>query len=382
MMKSMRRQSASTGGKRPLCIGQYEILAHIATGGMGAVYKALDIENQRPVALKILAAEMASKPSVVERFKREGRSAAKLKHENVVALYESGEFNGTHFLAYEFVDGRDLHDYIARRRQLGLKEARHILIQAAKALSHAHAKQIVHRDIKPSNFLIAKDKDGRILVKLTDLGLARQVNDYEFRVTTPDATIGTVDYLSPEQALNSGMADIRSDIYSLGCTFYHMLAGKCPFPTGNLVERLLQHRESEPPDVRVLNPAVPEPVVTIIRKMMAKKPDDRYQTPEELLEDLINAANFPSSPGSSARRRSARSDAKEKKPRKKRAEPAEPPVPRTDESARRDKTLEDDRPGSEPQSENKSRFRDPPSEEPETKQKKSWLPGWWPWKGE
>jgi serine/threonine-protein kinase len=282
----MRQESASKGGKRPVRIGKYEVIAHIATGGMGAVYKAIDTDLQRPVALKILSAEMAARPNMVERFKREGISAARLRHENIVAIHECGEWGGTLFLALEFVDGNDLHDYIARRGRLEVEEARQILTQAAAALDHAHRNNIVHRDIKPSNFLITKGEDGRLLVKLTDLGLARQVNDDEFRVTKADSTIGTVDYMSPEQAQDSGSADIRSDIYSLGCTFYHMLSGKCPFPTGTLVERVLKHREAEPPDIRTLNPAVPAPVVEILGKMLAKRPEDRFQTPLELLQAL------------------------------------------------------------------------------------------------
>src|SRR4029077_669235 len=126
------------GGKRPVRIGKYEVLAHIATGGMGAVYTALDTDLKRVVALKILSPEMAAKPNMVERFKREGRSAAKLRHENIVAIYECGEWGETHFLALEYVNGNDLHDYIARRGRLDGEEARHILIQAARALDHAY----------------------------------------------------------------------------------------------------------------------------------------------------------------------------------------------------------------------------------------------------
>src|SRR5437762_13213288 len=154
----MAQESTSKGGKRPLRIGKYEVIAHIATGGMGAVYKALDTDLNRLVALKVLSPEMAAKPNMVERFKREGISAARLRHENIVAIHECGAWGDTHFLALEFVDGNDLHDYIARRGRLGAEEARHILIQAARALEHAHRQNIVHRDIKPANFLITADE--------------------------------------------------------------------------------------------------------------------------------------------------------------------------------------------------------------------------------
>src|SRR5262249_38939766 len=145
--------------------------------------------------------------------------------------------------------------------------------------------RVVHRDIKPSNVLL-KEERGRLLAKLTDLGLALAVNEDEFRLTKMHNTVGTVDYMSPEQARDSGSADIRSDIYSLGCTFYHMLAGRAPFAEGGLTERLLKHVQEEPPDIRSFNSAVPAPLTWLIRRMMAKRPADRYQTPSELLADL------------------------------------------------------------------------------------------------
>src|SRR5262245_12949337 len=252
--------------KRTLRIGKYEVLAHIATGGMGAVYRALDTALGRTVALKILSAGMAEKPVMLKRFRREAQNAAQLQHENIVAIYDVGAFNGTHFLALEYVEGlvlengkkcNDLHDYIARKGKLNPEEARQILIQAAKALDHAHRKNIVHRDIKPSNFLVTRH-NAQIQVKLTDMGLSREVNDEDFRITNKGMTVGTVDYISPEQAKNSRAADIRSDIYSLGCTYYHMLSGKAPFPQGSLAERIFQHIETDAPDIRTLNAEVGE----------------------------------------------------------------------------------------------------------------------------
>jgi hypothetical protein len=280
----MASESASAG-RRPLRIGKYEVQRHIATGGMGAVYRALDTDLNRPVALKVLSPELAVKPAVLERFRREARSAAKLRHDNIVSIYEFGESNGTYFLALEFVDGIDLHEYICRQGKLDPEEARQIVLQAAKALDHAHKTGIVHRDIKPANFLITKKGD-QVLVKLTDLGLAREVNEEEFRVTKAGTTVGTIDYMAPEQARNSSAADIRSDIYALGCTFYHMLVGHCPFPEGSLTERIYQHVEAEPRDVRQVSPSVPEGLMAILQKMMAKKPEDRYQTPLDLIKDL------------------------------------------------------------------------------------------------
>jgi serine/threonine-protein kinase len=222
---------------------------------------------------------------MVERFRREARSAAKLRHDNIVRIYEFGDFNGTYFLALEFVDGIDLHEYINRKGKLAPEEARLILIQAARALLHAHKKGIIHRDIKPSNFLITLQNEQPV-VKLTDLGLARETRDDEFRVTRDGSTVGTVDYMSPEQARDSSAADIRSDIYSLGCTAYHMLAGQPPFPEGGLTERIYKHVEAEPPDLRQFCPKLPAAMAAILRRMLEKQPADRYQTPEDLLRDL------------------------------------------------------------------------------------------------
>jgi serine/threonine-protein kinase len=278
-------------------LGKYEVLAHIATGGMGAVYKAVDVDRQRAVALKVLSPEMAARPHLVERFRREARSAARLRHENIVALYELGEANGTYFLALEYVDGIDLHDLVSRKGPRPPEEARQIMIQAARALGHAFAHGIVHRDIKPSNFLVA-ERDGRLVVKLTDLGLARAVNEQEFRVTRLGTTVGTLDYMAPEQARDSQAADVRSDIYSLGCTFYHLLAGQCPFPRGSLSERLHAHLEAEPPDVRARNPAVSAELWAILQRMLAKQPEDRFQTPAELLQALedLESCTVPAAP--------------------------------------------------------------------------------------
>jgi serine/threonine-protein kinase len=291
------RGDVSQEGARPASqrVGKYEILAHIATGGMGAVYKARDSELGRIVALKIIPQETTGKPAAMERFRREARSAAKLLHENIVTLYEFGEANGVWYLALEYVDGIDLQEYIDRKGRLKPEKARRILVQAARALDHAHKQGIVHRDIKPANFLLTR-RDGRLLVKLTDLGLAREAREDEFRVTRVGSTVGSIDYMSPEQARDSRAADIRSDIYSLGCTFYHMLAGKPPFPEGSLTERLFQHIEAEPPDVRQFSPRVSEELALVLQRMLAKKPEERYQTPTQLLHDLVHGPRPPAQP--------------------------------------------------------------------------------------
>ncbi len=267
-------------------IGKYEVLAHIGSGGMSRVYKAQDTILGRVVALKVLTPEVATKTTALERFRREAKHAARLSHRNVVNLYEFGEFKGTYFLALEYVEGIDLYEYIQRQGRIEPEEARRILIQAVKALDHAFEHGIIHRDIKPSNFLLTAEND-RLRVKLTDLGLSRMATDEEeFRVTRAGNTVGTIDYLSPEQARDSATADIRSDIYSLGCTFYHMLAGRPPFADGGLGERVYKHLSVDPPDIRDFNPDVSEEMWFVLQRMLAKNPDDRYQTPAELLLDL------------------------------------------------------------------------------------------------
>lgn len=268
-------------------VGKYQVVHHIATGGMGAVYRATDVETGRDVALKILSPEMASRTGVIERFRREAASAAKLNHENIVKLYEWGEVNGLYFLALEFVDGLDLQEYVARKGKLRAEVARTMILQAAQALAHVHEQGLVHRDIKPSNFLVMR-RDRRPLVKLIDLGLAREIDTEQFRITRANHTLGTIDYMAPEQARDSGLADIRSDIYSLGCTLYHMLAGNPPFNEGGLAERLYQHAEVEPPDIRTINPDVTPGLARVLGKMLAKKPVQRYQNPQELIQDLQN----------------------------------------------------------------------------------------------
>jgi serine/threonine protein kinase len=274
-----------TNARRYHRVGKYQVLAHLATGGMGVVYKALDTETGREVALKVLSPALASKPIALERFRREARQGTKLRHENVATIYECGEASGTFFLALEFVDGIDLHEYVDQRGPLPAGEAVALLTQMARALDCLHQNQIIHRDLKPSNFLLTQP-DGRPVVKLIDLGVARESDAEESRVTQAGHTVGTVDYMAPEQARDSGQADIRSDLYSLGCTFYHLLTGRPPFPEGSIPEKLLKHLEKEPADVREVNPGVPLPVLYVLRRMTAKKPANRYQATAELLRDL------------------------------------------------------------------------------------------------
>jgi serine/threonine-protein kinase len=250
---------------------------------MGTVYRAVHVEMEREVALKVLPPEMSKNETMVARFKREAKAAAQLQHENIVQVFDVKEDKGRYFIAMEFIRGKDLSDLIAEKKMLPVKQAIDILRQATRALEHAFQKGIVHRDIKPSNFIVTKD--GK--VKLCDMGLALRTDaGEEAKVTRDGTTVGTVDYMSPEQARDSRLADTRSDMYSLGCTLYQMLTGRVPFEEGSIPEKLYKHATETPLDPLQFNPDIPPAVIYILNKMLEKKPDDRYQTPKSLLEDL------------------------------------------------------------------------------------------------
>lgn len=279
-----KRQSARVPKMESL--GKYQIEKEIGAGGMGAVFLARDTTLNRLAALKILPRDKAENPVLVKRFKAEGQAAAHLRHENIVSVYDAGEEDGYLYIALEYVEGTDLHNLINKRNRIPVRRSLEIITQVTEALAHAYQQGIVHRDIKPANILIRQDG----VVKLTDLGLARSIDDNtETSITRAGTTVGTVDYMAPEQARDSKAADIRSDIYSLGCTWYHMLTGRAPFSEGSLTNKLAAHATTPPPDPRELNDRVPEGIVAIIQRMMAKAQSARYQDPEELLEDLKNS---------------------------------------------------------------------------------------------
>jgi serine/threonine protein kinase len=270
-------------------VGKYRILSHLKTGGMASVYKAEDSETGDIVALKVLSTESANQPSRLERFRREAKQGARLRHENIVTLYEFGEDQGTFYMAMELIDGIDVEELVRLHGPLSPDDARSIVTQVAQALDYGQGMGMVHRDVKPSNILITM-QHGRCIAKLADLGLARGGIDEESRLTADGSTVGTVDYMAPEQARDSAVSDTRSDIYSLGCTLYEMLSGSAPFGEGAIVERLLKHARTEPVDLRKLNANVPDDLWAVCRRMLAKQPSQRYQTPGELLIDLAHAA--------------------------------------------------------------------------------------------
>lgn len=250
---------------------------------MGAVYLALDSTLKRNVALKLLPRDKAENTTLVRRFKAEAQAAAHLKHDNIVAIYDAGEADGYFYIALEYVDGTDAANLVSKRGCLPVKRSIEVIRQVALALKHASELRIVHRDIKPGNLLIRRDGE----VKLADLGLARLDDETaDTSITRTGTTVGTVDYMSPEQARNSRSADVRSDIYSLGCTWYYLLTGGPPFPDGSVTNKLKAHFDTPFPDPRAKNPQVPEAVSAVMRRMTEKDPAKRYQSAQELLTDL------------------------------------------------------------------------------------------------
>lgn len=256
----------------------------IGVGGMATVLRAHDDQLDRTVALKILPPEMAADAENVRRFENEAKAAAKLDHENIARVFFYGQDQGLHFIAFEYVQGDNLRTLLDRQGgPFDVAAALTYGLQAAKGLAHAAQRGVVHRDIKPSNLVVTPE--GR--VKLIDMGLARFLQPtVNGELTQSGTTLGTFDYISPEQALDPRAADIRSDLYSLGCTLYHLLTGQPPVPPGTAA-RKLQAQQFEPPiDPRDLNPAIPDDVVEVLAKLMAKVPADRYQDPEKLVADL------------------------------------------------------------------------------------------------
>jgi len=276
-------------------LAHFELIEPIGVGGMAAVIRAHDLQLGRVVALKILPPEMAVDPENISRFKQEARSAAKLDHENIARVYFCGEDQGLHFIAFEFVEGLDLRTLMANGGPLRPDQAVKYMLQITTGLAHAASRGVVHRDIKPSNIIVTPE--GR--AKIVDMGLARSV-DVHGGVTQSGVTLGTYDYISPEQAIEPRSADIRSDIYSLGCTFYHLLTGQPPVPDGTAAKKLHHHQNIAPPDPRELNPAIPDELVAVLGKMMAKEPRDRYQRPEQLIQHLLGVAQRMNLPAEAA----------------------------------------------------------------------------------
>jgi serine/threonine protein kinase len=281
---SLRTEDALGVVVRGRRLAHFELLEPIGVGGMAAVIRARDTQLDRDVALKILPPETAGDPESIRRFQHEARAAAKLDHENIARVFFCGEDQGLYFIAFEFVKGQTLRAIVEKEGRLSVARAIGYMLQIASGLAHAATRGVVHRDIKPSNIIITPN--GR--AKLVDMGLARSLEmQTDGALTKSGVTLGTFDYISPEQALEPREADIRSDIYSLGCTSYHMLTGQPPVPEGTAAKKL-HHQQYVPPiDPRQLNRDIPDEIAALLARMMAKDPADRFQDPEELVNHLL-----------------------------------------------------------------------------------------------
>ena len=284
------RETDDDGSPRPLPrpgerLGTFRLLRKIGAGGMGAVFLALDERLDRQVALKVLPQPREGDGESVGRFDQEARSAARLDHDRIARVFSIGADKGFHYIAFEYIEGTTIRErVVAAGGPIPVAEAVTYALQIAEALIHASGRGVVHRDVKPSNVVITPE--GR--AKLVDMGLARRFerDKLDGGLTQSGTTLGSFDYISPEQARDPRDVDVRGDLYSLGCTIFHMLAGRPPFPDGTVLQKLLQHQEEPPPDLLGINPAVPPALAAIVARLMEKDRERRYQTPEALARDL------------------------------------------------------------------------------------------------
>ena len=272
------------GRFRRFFIGKYKVLERLGAGGMGQVFLCEHTLMRRRVAIKVLPASQARNPASLERFYREARAVAAVDHPNIVRAYDIDQDGDLHFLVMEHVDGVNFQDLVRKSGPLDIPRACHYVYATCVGLQHSLEMGLVHRDIKPGNVLV--DRAGT--VKILDMGLARFFEDEADSLTQQydENVLGTADYLAPEQAIDSHAADIRADIYALGGTFYYLLTGSAPFPTGTIVQKLLWHQQREPAPLTEYRQDVPPELQAVVAKMMAKDLALRYQRPDEVMEAL------------------------------------------------------------------------------------------------
>lgn len=294
LLTHFQAQQLLAGRGSSLILGNYILTDKLGQGGMGMVLKAEHRRMKRVVALKVLSPTVVKTPELLQRFQREVEAAARLTHKNIVAAFDADEASGIHYLVMEFVPGLDLSSYVKQHGPLTLPQALGIIRQAALGLEYAHQHGVIHRDIKPANLLLSTDG----AIKILDMGLARLLtsgNDEggQADLTNTGAVMGTVDYMSPEQALNTKHADERADIYSLGCTLYYLLTGRAVYSGGTLMEKILAHREAPLPSLShslakpgSMTPAMSEALDVVFHRMVAKRPEDRFASMGAVLTAL------------------------------------------------------------------------------------------------
>ncbi len=267
----------------------------IGGGGMGAVFKGRDLRLDRDVAIKVIP-ESKRDSETLRRFRMEAQSAARLDHPNIARVYDIGEDETWNYIVFEFIEGINLRDLVQIEGPMSIDDAVFTTRQVAEALEHAHERGVVHRDIKPSNVIITPNG----IAKVVDMGLARNtaMDRSSADQTASGVTLGTFDYISPEQARDPRDADVRSDLYSLGCTLFYMLTGQPPFPDGTALQKLLNHGSQPHPDPRQWRDDISDQLAAVLSKLMAKRPVDRYQKPLELINDLLMIAQLESLPRS------------------------------------------------------------------------------------
>ncbi len=281
-LKRLPNPSEDSGARQLQQIPGFQIMQKVGAGAMATVYKAKQLSLDRIVAIKVLPKRLSENPEFVDRFYKEGRAAAKLNHNNIVQAIDVGESGGYHYFVMEFVDGVTVYDEMARDRGYDEQRAIDVIIQVARALEHAHARGFIHRDVKPKNIIITADGTA----KLADMGLARAAGDEATAAAEAGRAYGTPYYISPEQVRGEVHIDFRTDIYSLGATFYHMVTRKVPFDGATPAAVMHKHLKEPlvPPDH--LNPKLSTGLAEVIERMLAKDRDRRYASTTDVLVDL------------------------------------------------------------------------------------------------
>ncbi len=275
-------QHVLNGRTEGFFLGPYKLFDVLGRGGMGTVYLAEQTKQRRLVALKVIKNFANCLPETLVRFQREARASASLSHPNIVQAFGYEESNGMPFMTMEYVEGLDTAEQVERFGKLSWPQAADYMMQAALGLEHARLHSLVHRDIKPRNLLVAADGT----LKIMDLGLCLWDGDKDDARKSRDIQVGTLDYMAPEQAIDCRMVDTRADIYSLGCVFYALLAGRLPFVARTTVQKLLMHQTAEPRPIHQHRHDLPTPLADIIHTMLEKRPEDRFQTPGVVAEAL------------------------------------------------------------------------------------------------